>query len=303
MPRAKLAGTRALTGAVMCFYYRVIEPTLLALRKYRRLKLLGIRDLTEVPIAPIDLAEGRPGCTDQCHAQIEAERRNLRKFLFARPSEPGAFSRWRCGASRTRPGSISRFCQLSRCGGAPRMRTRRQRNAEHKKKARSLGYVARQIGRGTYYSEMVDVQASKLFRTGGPVLAAIPMVRKAMASAHPSDDWYGCPVHWAAVWGAFIKEHDGSGIEREKLAAYCFIRRVGNRLHLVLIIGHAAHLRNGVVPFLFSEIMHWLLDRQDPHVVGLNYFQIGAIEHGRAAYLEWKRRYQFRPFVYAWADA
>jgi hypothetical protein len=169
------------------------------------------------------------------------------------------------------------------------------------KKAEKLGYVARPIGRGTYYPDMVEVKASKLFRTCGPVLAAIPIVKNAMKASRPRDDWYGCPLHWAAVWGVFIHERGATGAQSEKLAAYCFMRRVGNRLHLVMIMGHGAHLRNGVVPFLFMEIMHWLLDRQDPHVVGIDYFQIGAIEDGKPTYLEWKRRLKFQPLIFAWA--
>ncbi len=302
MLRWKSVGTRALIRLVMRSYYRAIEPGLFALRKRHRLELLGVRDLANVPVAPLDMAEDRPGCTEQCRHQIDAERQHLKKFLFSRRSQSEAFSRWRAVPHLLNldlyPDFASYLTKVAKRG-----RGRGASGTRNIKKARNLGYVARPIGRAAYYPDMVDVQASKFFRTGGPMLAAIPMVRRAMAASRPGDDWYGCPLHWAAVWGAFIRERDTSGAEREKLAAYCFMRRVGNRLHLVLIMGHAAHLRNGVVPFLFTEITRWLLNRQDPHVVGLNYFQIGAIEHGKTAYLEWKRRYQFQPFVYAWAAA
>jgi hypothetical protein len=295
-----LGNTRALTDAAMRFYYKVLEPSLFALRKPRRLALLGIHDLADVPVATLDMAEDRPGCSAQCRSQIDLERRHLEKFLFAEPGKPGSWSRWR---------AVPHVLDLARYADFPsylaavahRGRGRGASGTRNIKKARKLGYVARPIGRRAYYPDMMEVKGSKMFRTGGLVLEAIPMVKKARKAARPGHDWYGCPLHWAAVWGAFIRTRDASGAENEKLAAYCYIRRVGNRLHLVLIMGHAAYLRDGVVPFLFTEIMQWLLARQDPHVIGIDYFQIGAVEHGKTAYLEWKRRYQFRPFVYAWA--
>jgi hypothetical protein len=299
MPWDGLSNTRALTRRAMRIY-RMLEPSLFALRKRHRLALLGIDDLADVPVATLDMAEDRPGCTGQCRRQIEIEREHLEKFLFAPLGKPGAFSRWRAVPhvlNLTRyPDFASYLTKIAHRG-----RGRGANGTRHIKKAQKLGYVSRPIGRGTYYPDMVEVKASKLFRTGGPALAAIPIVKKAMKASHQRDDWYGCPLHWAAVWGAFIRLRDASGAESEKLAAYCFVRRVGNRLHLVLIMGHSAHLRNGVVPFLFTDIMRWLLDRQDPHVVGIDYFQIGAIEDGKPTYLAWKRRFQFRPFIYAWA--
>lgn len=296
----RLGDALALTGGAKRFYYRAIEPSLFALRKPHRLELLGIHDLAEVPVATLDMAEDHADCTEQCRSQIEIERRHLEKFLFAPLGKPRAFWPWR-GVPHLLDLTLYSDFPSYLAKVAHRGRGRGANGTRNIKKARKLGYVARPIGRGTYYSEMVEVKGSKLFRTGGPVLEAIPIVKRAMMASHPRDDWYGCPLHWAAVWGAFIHERDPSGAEREKLAAYCFMRRVGNRLHLVLIMGHAAHMRNGVVPFLFTEIMQWLLERQDPHVIGIDYFQIGAIEHGKPAYLEWKRRHQFRPFLYAWA--
>jgi hypothetical protein len=292
---------RAFTRGTMRAYYRVVEPSLFALRKQRRLALLGVHDMADLPVASLDMAEGLPECAKQCGRLIEFERRNLDKFLFVDSGNPRSFSRWR-GVPQVLdldlyPDFASYLDKVARRG-----RGRGASGTRNIKKAQAHGYVIKPIGRAAHYSDMVEVQASKLFRTGGPMIAAIPGVRQAMAGSHPQDDWYGCTRHWGKIWGAFIRERDETGAEREKLAGYCFIRRAGNRLHLILILGHAAHLRNGVVPLLFTEVMRWLLDREDDHVVGLRYFQIGAIEQGRASYLEWKRRFQFQPCVYAWAD-
>jgi hypothetical protein len=291
---------RGIAGSATRFYYRYVEPPLFAMRKDRRLRLLGVRDVADLPVAVLDMEENRPECVASCRVQIDSERRHLDKFLFRPDHNASAFSRWRGVPQVLDLDAFPDFqSYVDKVAGRD---AKRRDKARDIKKARALGYYVKPIGRATHYEEMIEIQSSKLFRTGGLVIAALPGVQRAMSSARYWD-WNECALHWGSVWGAFTPERKDQGNTCERLAAYCHMRRVGNRIHGIALMGHAAHLRNGVVKLLFFEVMRWLLDRQDPRVIGVRYFQGGAIEQGRESSLAWKRRFQFQPYVYAWSNA
>ena len=66
-------------------------------------------------------------------------------------------------------------------------------------------------------------------------------------------------------------------------------------------MGHGAYLSRNVVKRLLHDVVHWLLERQDPRVQGVRYLHYGAMEHGNDGLAAWKRSFGFAPMPFRWA--
>ena len=160
------------------------------------------------------------------------------------------------------------------------------------KAAVKKGYTSRIIHRHGYDADILNIQRSKFFRTGGLVLAAVmtpkePAINRSLQPEPPA-----CHEHWMIAWGVFTPIEMG-----DRLVAYAWIRRTGNFVLIMDIMGHGEFLRDGVVKLLMFDIVKWLLDRRDPCVQSIDHLKYGSMEDGGQGLLEWKRRMLFTPFL------
>jgi len=274
----------------MRFYLGGVEPLLFRLRKQPRLRLWG-HSAADLPEAPLTLEA--EGCTDErCRHMVEKHRDYLAKF--ARRGPDGTAGLW-----------YGTPCLLDLDGFADAAAYERDIRKHsfgyilrETRKAAKAGYRCRMFDRFGQGDDMRDIEASKLFRSGGPVPQAFAQ-RFGRGSGVKGDPWLdsACPAHWAADWGVFV---DDGG--RDRLVGTIVLRRIGNIIRIVSFLGHADHLSSGAMKLLFVEIVRWLLRRDDPRVLGARFLLYGAAEQGRLGLLHWKRRLLVRPFVFADPD-
>jgi hypothetical protein len=273
--------------------YRCIEPVQTAVRKPSRLRSFGIGALAALPQAAIDLRASEPGCGRDCAVLIEAHRRYLSKYLFC--AEDGAFP---AAGWRGVPLLIDLADYPDFTAYAERLK-RQSKGALLRQidRARRRGFWCEPFDRKDFGDDRYRIDRSKLFRSGGPVLqAALPFRPR----HRPPTAAYVCPLHWYADWGVFRRADDGGGAQ---LVGYTFLKRVGAVVRVTQFMGHGAYLSDGVMKLLFFDALRWLFERDDPRLAGIRYVHYGAIEHGGAGLALWKRRFQFQPFVFAWAPA
>lgn len=301
-------------------FQRALEPAYVLARKRGRLAALGFDDIAGLPVAPVDLAADDTGCTPDCGQRIDLERRYLRPYLFAGPSAAGG--RWRATPFvidlERYPafGDYLRHLKSFSKGGTLR----------EIRKARAQGYFARTIFRALYRGQISAVESSKWVRSGivvaallhrrgspdfadGIDVAAIaahlgrPAETVGALSVFPPPPAPSCPLHWAIDWGVFLPAAAAAGPDQpgERLVGYLSLQRTGNIVRVAELMGHGAHLAHGVMKLLFHDTMRWLIERDDPAVRGVRFVHYGAVEHGYAGLVAWKRRFAFAPARFAWA--
>ena len=270
----------------MRFYLGGIEPMLFRLRKWPRLRHwgLGAADLPEA-----ELGLDAEGCGERCRHMVDAHRAYLSKF--ARRGPDGMARLWYGTPCLL---DLGDFADV----GAYEQDIRRHSFGyilRETRKAAKAGYRCRMFDRFGQGDDMRDIEASKLFRSGGPVPQAFAQ-RFGRGRDVRGDPWLDadCPLHWTVDWGVFVADGD-----RDRMVGTIVLRRIGNIIRIVSFLGHADHLSSGAMKLLFVEIVRWLLRRDDPRVAGVRFLLYGAAEQGRLGLLHWKRRLLLRPFVFA----
>lgn len=108
-----------------------------------------------------------------------------------------------------------------------------------------------------------------------------------------------CTQHWEKVFGVFLPHsgyHQGMLRTDQQLVGYARLHRIGNTVAIRDFIGHAEHVKNGVLKLLHLHTLEWLLERVDPLVLGVDQITYGAVEHGGDGLYFWKKKALFKPF-------
>ena len=278
----------SVSGIAMRAYLGGVEPVLFRLRKEQRLRIWGMRT-ADLPEAALRLqTEGCAG-GHLCHHMVSAHRDYLAKYTRRGPD----------GVARLWQGTPC-LLDLTPFADAEAYEKEIRKHSfgyilRETRKAAKAGYRCRIFDRFAQGDDMRDIEASKLFRSGGPVPQAFAQ-RFGRGNGVKGDPWLDaeCPEHWAVDWGVFIAEGG-----RDRLVGTIVLRRIGNIIRIVSFLGHADHLSSGAMKLLFVEIVRWLLRREDPRVRGVRFVLYGALEQGGLGLLHWKRRLLVRPFVFA----
>jgi hypothetical protein len=289
---------RAAEPALKWLYFSYLEPLQFASKKRRRLAIFGRDGTAALERGGIDLEPAAIGCVPACSEIVEAHRRYLAKYLFEEQDARPSASRWRGVPLLI---DLDRYADFQHYADRLKLKSKGALVRDIRK-ARRLGFYSKRFDRAHHRLDLFDIESSKRFRSGGPVLAAFlgrdppPSGRPAIAPEPPLSP---CPRHWYSDWGVFTRE-DGDAPER--LVGYLYLKRIGNVVRVTALMGHGAYLARGVMKMLFADAMEWLLDRRDPRVAGIRYLHGGAIEHGNLGFLNWKRRFQFEPFIFRWQE-
>jgi hypothetical protein len=269
-----------------------IEPVQTALRKRSRMALVGIAGLDALKRAEIDLEAGRPECGRDCEKLIAGHRRYLAKYLFDAEKPSLLAPAWH---------GIPFLIDLDAYADFAAYTARLKRQSKGAvlrqiNRARESGFCCEPFDRKDYGDDRHRVDTSKLFRSGGLVVAAALGSRPGRRTGTAA---LVCPRHWYRDWGVFQPTETGD----RRLVGYAFLKRVGTVVRVTQFMGHGAHLSDGIMKLLFFDALYWLFDRRDPLVEGVRYIHYGAIEHGRPGLAVWKHRFQFEPFAFAWTPA
>lgn len=266
---------------IMHIAHSLLQPVQNALRK-GRLKKFDISPGASLPVVQFDLRLGRhcgdPHCQFLIGDALEFHRPNAPREGLRRWIGPSAMlldlNQFKTGDDYVR--AVSKRSR----GNIPRAA----------KKAARLGVTCKQIRPESYAASIEAINASKRFRSGGPVLAAWLGPRRGLTDSRASFEAPACPKHWTIFWGAFI--HEGG---EPRLIAYLSLRRVGDMCRTHELMAHGDYLNTGAMKLLFLEVGRWLADRQARESQGLSWFMYGALEHGGRGLDEWKRLFCFEP--------
>ena len=181
------------------------------------------------------------------------------------------------------------------------VKARSSRTLPKIRKAERAGYVAKPFLVESHVHDVHAIRTSMAMRTAGPVLDywfLKPEQIATPATAPVPFGWPTCPVHWVVWWGVFLPEpghHQGAVEVGERLVAYVKLWRQGDIVHYTEIMGHKDHLDAGVMLLLHRAIVRWLIAGEVEAAKGARLILYGALEHGRAGLLTWKKRAGFRP--------
>lgn len=261
--------------------HNLMQPSQNALRKVR-LRDFDIAPGAALPVVQFDLRLGcncaNPGCQHLIADALQFHRPNAPRQGLMRWVVPSAMlldlNNFPTGGSYVR--AVSRRSR----GNIPRAA----------KKAARLGITCMPIRAESYAASIAAINASKRFRSGGPVLAAWFGPRRDLKDTLAPFETPACSKHWTLCWGAFLDE--GSG---PRLIAYLSLRRVGDMCRIHELMAHGDYLNTDVMKLLFLEVGRWVADRQASEAWDLTWFMYGALEHGGSGLHEWKRRFCFEP--------
>lgn len=266
-------------------YQMFVEPLLALVLRRRRLAALGVA--APVPEIAIDWrrdADCRPPCP-----------------LVKTPA-PRLVERY-VGTART--GLMPMVVDLDLYPDAAafdaELKARSNRTLPKIRKAAKQGYYARPFLIQSHVHDVHAIRTSMPMRSAGPVLdywllkpehIATPAVQR------HDFGWPACPMHWIIWWGVFLPEpgyRQGGVVVDERLVAFVKMWRIGDITHYTEIMGHRDHLDKGVMLLLHRAITRWLIAAEVPAAEGARLLLYGALEHGRAGLLTWKKRAGFRP--------
>jgi hypothetical protein len=286
--------TNPISNLAVRLHQAVVEPAIALALRGPRLSLFGMAadDREEVAVE-----WHRP---DDCRAPCPLHPDKVPKLLrrYARQhAGPGAL------AERTRLTPM--LLQLDRLADFAAfddlLKHRSSRTLSKIRRARRLGYEARQFMLASHVADMHAIRTSMAFRAAGPVFDRWFLKPEHIAA--PATERLGvaapcCPVHWTIWWGVFAPEpgHHQNGVEvGERLVAYVKVMRIGDVVHYTEIMGHRDRLADGVMLLLHHEIVRWLIAQAEPAAEGAKVLLYGAAEHGGVGLLTWKKRAGFRP--------
>ncbi|WP_293970896.1 hypothetical protein [Sphingomonas sp.] len=274
----------------MRLYQRLVEPMLaLALRR-RRLALLDFDGA--VPEIPVDWRRDAD-CEAPCPLVKDRPPRLIERYVSRRAG-------WR-ERLRLMPMvvDIDRYPDAAAFDAA--LKARSTRTLPKIRKAEREGYYARPFLVQCHVHDVHAIRTSMPMRSAGPVLDYWLLkpghIAEPATELHPFG-WPTCPMHWIIWWGVFLPEpgHRQGGVEvGERLVAFVKMWRLGDIGHYTEIMGHRDHLDKGVMLMLHRAIVRALIAAEVPAMRGVRVLLYGALEHGRAGLLTWKKRAGFRP--------
>jgi len=150
-------------------------------------------------------------------------------------------------------------------------------------KGRRAGYVTTLTGPDAHALSLHEIRASIKVRSRGPVKEAFAAPPAGLFDTDAPFPPPACDEHWRADFALF---KDGD-VRRSK--ALAVLRRCGDFVLVLHMIGHADILAVGGMKLLQFDIMDWLLRRDVGMTKGIRWLVHGAIEDGNAGLADWRR--------------
>jgi hypothetical protein len=167
------------------------------------------------------------------------------------------------------------------------------------KKAEKKGFVVREIDPHLYERAITEIDHSMHVRSFGPMLPHwVSQGKDKQAYKKLPQNSEPCHWHWDRFFGVFGPQENNLNSERpDRLVAYARLQRIGNCVAYDDLIGHKDFMNSGVMKLLHYQIMHWLLEPENPNVQGLEYVVHGSVERGNDGFFFWKKKALFLPYL------
>ena len=280
---------RSIKQLVLAVYHAAVEPLTALRRRSARLAMFEPRGEAwppEISVRALRACDCPPRCKAHPH-RIEGV---VSRYLGG-PRKP----------SRLTPLVIDLEKYPTNAAFEAYVRKRSSRSLPKVRQAQRLGYRAGRFPLSRHVHDVHAVKTSMKRRAFGLVLdywllrledVGKPAVKPVAWRPPP------CRRHWTMWWGVFLPEPghaQGPVTVDERLVAYVKLVRRGDFIHYADLMGHADSLDANVMALLHFEIMKWLLDREDPLVLGVRAVLYGAAEQGGEGLVTWKKRAGFEP--------
>jgi hypothetical protein len=174
------------------------------------------------------------------------------------------------------------------------------------KRAETNGYFVEPFAQETFSVDRFDIHQSKDTRQGVPLrgvclLSVDQLGGPPNSYIHPRPPQ--CVNYWIVSFGVFLPEpghKQGEVTVDKRLVAYINLNRMGQFACYGTILGHGAHLANGIMDLCHHHILRTILDERPTWATNLEYIWYAGMEDGTPGLFQWKRRSGFKPYrIYA----
>ena len=167
-------------------------------------------------------------------------------------------------------------------------------------KARKLGCYVREFRPDEQKSGLMAIVRSRPERQGRPMADRVTGALRAERAGldEPLRPGLQDPQDRSRWFGVFIGSQEygpRTPTQQESLVAFINVRRCGELASYGRILGHAAHLKHGIMFLLHLELMERILARTDEGLRGVRYLMYGAWEDSTDGLRIWKSRAGFSP--------
>ena len=170
------------------------------------------------------------------------------------------------------------------------------------RRSAAKGYTVKQFHWNLFIPDIHAINTSTNIRSGGEMRGGYLRTVEELGGAPKTNllpPNAPCRDYWQHCFGVFAPQpgyKQGEVETGERLLAYYSLRRLGNFVMYSMLLGHHAHLREGIMDFGHQAIMQWLIESKAPESEGIKYVLYGGMENGTEGLFQWKRRSGFKPY-------
>jgi hypothetical protein len=261
------------------------------------MQAFGYASLSDVPAEQVTYPVG-PDCRETCKARAAKAPQDLKSYIaFDEKVDDDNYPLRRFAAAirLSDYADYAAFCQYVKTfSGGERIRL--------VKRAQKNGYFVEPCALATFSADRLDIHHSKEMRQGQPIRGVCLQTIEEMGGlptsyVRPSPPQ--CENYWIVSFGVFLPEpgHKQGDVQVDKrMVAYINLNRVGDFAFYGTILGHGAHLANGVMDLCHHHIVELLLDKRPAWAANLRYIWYAGMEDGTPGLYQWKRRSGFKPY-------
>jgi hypothetical protein len=289
--------SQRITSRFNSWYLKYLEPLTYARRYKERLAAFLPSNANpsnaELPIAQLD-TRLTPTCSSQLCHQASRSFENFERHPNGSPNRAAKLL-----ALDLR--NYSNYCDYEQ-------RLYKQSRNFHRdiKRAEEAGFFAQEFVLANHTPDILKIRRSAKRRAFGLVLEAFTLKIDDLGGAPTHitalPDQPICPTHWEKYLGVFQhrpQHKQGAIAVDQELVAYIRIRRSGNTLRYREFMGRADLISQGVMMLLQSAVVRHAIKLNQAtdaaELPRIDYITYGALEHGSAGLVFWKRKALFYP--------
>ena len=259
------------------------------------LKAFSLATINDVPIADIEYGRS-DSCTEYCRIWADRNPVSLVEYFSFAPVVSGWSLRYVPFlidlAEYPAYADFERY--IKKFSGGERLRMAQRSVAK--------GYVVKTFKWELFLPDIHAINTSTNVRSGGEMRGSYLRTLEEMGG--PPKTYMlppapPCRDYWQHCFGVFepMPGYKQGEVEtNERLLAYFTPRRLGDLVIYSTLLGHHAHLGDGIMDFGHQHIMRWLIDSKAPEMQGARYVMYGGMENGTDGLFQWKRRSGFKPY-------
>ncbi|HVT30286.1 MAG TPA: hypothetical protein VHE81_19910 [Lacipirellulaceae bacterium] len=260
------------------------------------MQAFGYEKLSQVPAAQITFPSG-PSCREACKGRAANAPKELKNYaVFDNPVADDNYPLRRFAAAIRLADypDYGAFCQyVKKFSNGERIRL--------VKRAQKNGYFVELCDLRTFSVDRMDIHQSKETRQGQPIrgVCVLPIEELGgVPTRYLEPKTPECENYWIVSFGVFLPEtghKQGDVTVDKRMVAYINLNRVGEYAFYGTILGHGAHLANGVMDLCHHHIVEMLLEKRAAWAANLRYIWYAGMEDGTPGLYQWKRRSGFKP--------